>query len=116
MTSSIDSIRDDRAGARTPTGNAQASTTNPSEISPPGSQTQGIGGSTTVHRTPLGDLTGQAESSANPLVGAWRTKRAQEDYQRAMEFVIDKGFSLGMFLYPGILSMHLPHADWDSLV
>lgn len=42
-----------------------------------------------------------------PLVGAWKTKRAQEDYQRAMEFVIDKGFSLGMLLYLGIHSMHL---------
>ena len=107
MTSSVDSVRDDRAGARTPTGSAHTSAFNTSEISPPGSQSQAPAGSTAEHRMTLENQAGQSDPSAHPLVGAWKTKRAQEDYQRAMEFVIDKGFSLGILLYLGIHSMHL---------
>jgi hypothetical protein len=29
---------------------------------------------------------------------AWKSKRAQEDYLRAMEYVVDKDFKLGMCL------------------
>lgn len=29
-------------------------------------------------------------------IAAWNTKRAQDEYQRALEHVVDKDFSLGM--------------------
>ncbi|KAJ5476480.1 hypothetical protein N7475_002209 [Penicillium sp. IBT 31633x] len=104
MTSSVDSIRPDdggRAGARTPTGAAQTSAAgvDVSELSPPGSQTRqeatapisGIG-------TTLEGRGGQAaDRTSEPMIAAWKSKRAQEDYQRAAEFVIDKDFSLKEF-------------------
>lgn len=104
MTSSVDSIRPDdggRAGARTPTGAAQTSAAgvDVSELSPPGSQTRqeatapisGIG-------TTLEGRGGQAaDRTSEPMIAAWKSKRAQEDYQRAAEFVIDKDFSLSMW-------------------
>jgi hypothetical protein len=102
MTSSIDSIRPDdsaRTGARTPTGNAQASSSglNTSELSPPGSQTQQCPGAPPVDtRTALEIRAGQT-ADKNAELAAWKTKRAQEDYQRAMEYVVDKDFTLSMW-------------------
>ncbi|CAG7996661.1 unnamed protein product [Penicillium salamii] len=96
MTSSVDSIRPDesaRAGARTPTGTDDPSSPglNRSELSPPGSQAQGPGTSVAEQRT----LESRPGPAAEP-VASWNTKRAQEDYQRAMEFVVDRDFSLRM--------------------
>jgi TolA-binding protein len=102
MTSSIDSLRPDGAGtgARTPSGNAQASLSglNTSELSPPGSQTQHAPGASPVEiRTALEARAEQStDKNGEPTIAAWKSKRAQEDYQRAMEFVVDKDFKLGM--------------------
>lgn len=37
------------------------------------------------------------DKPAEPRVAAWKSKRAQEEYQRAMEHVVDKDFNLGMY-------------------
>ncbi|CAG8906535.1 unnamed protein product [Penicillium egyptiacum] len=105
MTSSIESILPDdgtRTGARTPTGTAQASSAGAdvSELSPPGSQTKQEAGAF------LGDIGsaleqrgGQsAEKTSDSNIAAWKSKRAQEEYQRAMEYVVDKDFKLGTWL------------------
>jgi hypothetical protein len=113
MTSSVDSIRPDdsaRTGARTPTGTAQASSAgvDVSELSPPGSQTkQEAGASVGDIGTALEQLGGQtAEKTVDSSVAAWKSKRAQEDYQRAMEYLVDRDFKLGMWL---------PTSVWSSL-
>lgn len=95
MTSSVDSIRPEgaRAGVRTPTGTEPPSSSmNPSEISPPGSHTQ-VPGASVEQRT----LESRPGPAAEPTLASWNTKRAQEDFQRAMEFVVDRDFSLGRF-------------------
>ncbi|KOS37435.1 hypothetical protein ACN38_g11764 [Penicillium nordicum] len=104
MTSSVDSIRPDdsaRTGARTPTGIAQASSAGAdvSELSPPGSQTkQEAGASVGDIGTALEQHGGQtAEKTVDASVAAWKSKRAQEEYQRAMEYIIDKDFKLDEF-------------------
>lgn len=38
-----------------------------------------------------------AGKGSEPPVAAWKSRRAQEDYQRAMEYVVDKEFNLSMF-------------------
>ncbi|EKV07386.1 hypothetical protein PDIG_72470 [Penicillium digitatum PHI26] len=103
MTSSVDSIRPDgaRTGARTPTGTAQASSADVdvSELSPPGSQTKQESG------TSMGDIgTALEQRGGQPTekmiesnIAAWKSKRAQEEYQRAMEYVVDKDFNLDEF-------------------
>ena len=105
MTSSVDSIRPDdgaRAGARTPTGTAQASSAgvDVSELSPPGCQTkQEAGVSAGGIGAALEQRGGEsAEKTVDLNIAAWKSKRAQEEYQRAMEYVIDKDFTLGMWL------------------
>lgn len=41
---------------------------------------------------------GQASGkTAEPPGAAWKSKRVQEEYQRALEHVVDKDFNLGMF-------------------
>ena len=105
MTSSVDSIRPDdgaRTGARTPTGTAQASSAgvDVSELSPPGSQTKqeagvSVGGIGTALEQRGGE---SAEKTVDTNIAAWKSKRAQEEFQRAMEYVIDKDFKLGMWL------------------
>ncbi|KAJ5823347.1 hypothetical protein N7447_005687 [Penicillium robsamsonii] len=104
MTSSVDSIRPDdgaRTGARTPTGTNQPSSAgvDVSELSPPGSQTKqeadasvGDIGTALEHGRGL-----PAEKTFESNVAAWKSKRAQEDYQRAMEYVVDKDFKLDEF-------------------
>lgn len=105
MTSSVDSIRPDdgaRTGARTPTGTAQASSAGVdlSELSPPGSQTKHESGASVGDiGTALEQHGGQpAEKTFDSNLAVWKSKRAQEDLQRAMEYVIDKDFKLGMWL------------------
>ncbi|KGO58565.1 hypothetical protein PEX1_006810 [Penicillium expansum] len=104
MTSSIDSIRPDdsaRTGARTPTGIAQASSAgvDVSELSPPGSQTkQEAGASVGDIGTTLEQRGGQpTEKMVESNLAAWKSKRAQEDYQRATEYLVDKDFKLDEF-------------------
>ncbi|KAL4881969.1 hypothetical protein BJY04DRAFT_187760 [Aspergillus karnatakaensis] len=86
------------AGARTPTHHTQ--TTLPqfagaSELSPPGSQSQATG--------TIGDFakdipTNEGVGPEGKQPGAsWMNKRAEEEYQRAMEQVIDLDFNLDEF-------------------
>jgi hypothetical protein len=105
MTSSVESIRPDdgpRSGARTPTGTGQASSAGAdvSELSPPGSQTkQEAGAYVGDIATALEQRGGQSgEKTSDSNIAAWKSKRAQEDYLRAMEYVVDKDFKLGMCL------------------
>ncbi|KAJ5972154.1 uncharacterized protein N7479_002072 [Penicillium vulpinum] len=104
MTSSVDSILPDdgaRTRARTPTSAAQASSAgiDVSELSPPGSQTkQEAGTSVGDIGTALEHNGGQtAEKLVESTLAAWKSKRAQDEYQRAMEYVIDKDFKLDEF-------------------
>jgi hypothetical protein len=104
MTSSVDSIGPDdgtRTGARTPTGTNQTSSAGDeaSELSPPGSQTkQEANASVGDIGTALEDNGGQpAEKTFESNIAAWKSKRAQEEYQRAMENLVDKDFTLGMW-------------------
>ncbi|KAJ5206069.1 hypothetical protein N7472_002517 [Penicillium cf. griseofulvum] len=103
MTSSVDSIRPDdgtRTGARTPTGTNQASLAGAeaSELSPPGSQTKQEAASVGDVGTALEQNGGQpAEKTFESNIAAWKSKRAQEEYQRAMEHLVDKDFKLDEF-------------------
>ncbi|KAF9887763.1 hypothetical protein FE257_009569 [Aspergillus nanangensis] len=108
MASSPDSshnIEDLPAGARTPTNTIPRShfAGAASELSPPGSQTQptsthmagvmgmgpGNGGPETM---PEG--TSSAQSQQQPKIPSWMNKRSEEEYQRAMEYVVDQDFTL----------------------
>jgi hypothetical protein len=109
MASSVDSVHTDSDGvgngARTPTRQVHLSATTAaaaaSELSPPGSQPQTIPGLSTVGA--LGSL-GESESAQVNVKGfdapiaSWKTKRAQEEYQRALENVIDEDFNLSMYM------------------
>ncbi|OJJ49412.1 hypothetical protein ASPZODRAFT_157806 [Penicilliopsis zonata CBS 506.65] len=70
-----------------------------SELSPPGSQTQASGESNT--ETSFGKIIGAATSGSatqeEQLGASWMTKRAEEEYQRAWEYVIDRDLSLNEF-------------------
>lgn len=108
MASSVDSVHTDfdgiGNGARTPTRQSHASATATaaaaSELSPPGSQPQAIPDLNTV-----GDfgILGDGVSSqpiaqgSDASIASWKSKRAQEEYQRAMENVIDQDFNLNEF-------------------
>ncbi|KAJ6021279.1 hypothetical protein N7540_006783 [Penicillium herquei] len=99
MASSIDSASDTAGhGTRTPT-NPQASAAAASELSPPGSQPQHISDDT--NQSQLDEFepvpTEIATDPSDQSVGSWRSKRAQEDYQRAMENVVHKDFTLDEF-------------------
>ncbi|KAH8428155.1 uncharacterized protein LDX57_005860 [Aspergillus melleus] len=84
-----------QAGSRTPTRNIP----NPpvgglSELSPPGSQTQTT--SSKLGSGAPGTKSGSTAPEDQP--GAkWLNKRAEEEYQRAMELVVDKDFNLDEF-------------------
>lgn len=100
MASSVGSVHSDSdvadTGARTPTHNAQTAAPT-SELSPPGSQPQQIPDiSTTTDHRPLTDVEAVniLEKGLEQPVAAWKSKRSQDEYQRAMEQVIDKDFNL----------------------
>ncbi|KAJ5168235.1 uncharacterized protein N7482_003829 [Penicillium canariense] len=102
MASSVGSPHTDsdrvEAGACTPTHHAQIATA--SELSPPGSQPQQIPDiSTTTEFRHLGeaDVGQPPDKNTDPPIAAWKSKRAQDEYQRAMEQVIDKDFNLNEF-------------------
>lgn len=100
MASSVGSPHSDSdavgTGARTPTHNAQTAAP-ASELSPPGSQPQQISdiSSTTDFRPRTeGEASNIPGKGPEQPIAAWNTKRAQDEYQRAMEQVIDKDFNL----------------------
>lgn len=83
-----------QAGSRTPTRTASnAPGGGLSELSPPGSQTQATTSFTSVASGAPGTASGSTAPEDQP--GAkWLNKRAEEEYQRAMELVVDKDFNL----------------------
>lgn len=98
MASSAGSVHTDTEGtdngARTPTQHANAVA---SELSPPESQPQQIPALSATNDFKGAALDGQTDSQGlEQPVAAWKSKRAQDEYQRAMEHVIDKDFSLRM--------------------
>lgn len=103
MASSVGSPHSDSdgvdIGARTPTHTTQAAAPT-SELSPPGSQPQQIPdiSSTSDYRPRTEAEPGNLPGKGPELpVASWKTKRAQDEYQRAMEQVIDKDFNLSMW-------------------
>ena len=111
MASSVYSIHTDSDGAghgngaRTPTRQVHASTAAAaaSELSPPGSQptlTDPIPNLATfggVEALKYSDSIQQGNGQPFDVpVAAWKGKRAQEEYQRAMDNVIDQNFNLSM--------------------
>ncbi|KAL5049014.1 hypothetical protein BDW71DRAFT_177008 [Aspergillus fruticulosus] len=96
---STHSFSDMDAGSRTPT--QQTQTTGPlfasaSELSPPGSQTQPTCGTIDLTKSFSGAEGGTGESTQHPGA-SWMNKRAEEEYQRAMEYVIDLDWNLDEF-------------------
>ncbi|KAL3443082.1 hypothetical protein BJX65DRAFT_211273 [Aspergillus insuetus] len=96
---SLSDVDESQPGTRTPTRLSQATHTQfagASELSPPGSQTQ-----STATKPDLGSIIPATESGTADLTqqpaASWMTKRAEEEYQRAMEYVIDQDFSLDEF-------------------
>ena len=96
MASSAGSEQGSQTGIRTPTNNKDQSHFAGSELSPPGSQTQPAS-------EPSGtagqgwDVAADVGNEDDKPGASWLNKRAEEEYQRAMEFVVDKDFSLSMF-------------------
>jgi hypothetical protein len=103
------------SGSASPTG-ARTPTFNPiSELSPPGSQTAshhgGLGEPSTIGSpTASFDQQGRAKTSnpqqqqqqqqqqpKEPSGASWNNQRAQEEYTRALESVVDRDFSLRKF-------------------
>ncbi|KAL1999334.1 hypothetical protein VTN02DRAFT_4664 [Thermoascus thermophilus] len=94
-------------GARTPTGAGAGArpTAVHDELSPPGSMTQKQQQPQPQqqHNLQQGQGPGQgpgqgANGAEKPQPGAsWMNKRAEEEYQRAMEYVVDREFSLREF-------------------
>ncbi|KAL4888303.1 hypothetical protein BDV59DRAFT_188781 [Aspergillus ambiguus] len=98
-------FEDSPAGARTPTNTIPRSqfAGAASELSPPGSQTQPM---SMDIRGIMGQGMSMAEAATEAMTSAgaqqqklpsWMTKRAEEEYQRSMEYVVDQGFSLDEF-------------------
>ncbi|KAJ6129739.1 hypothetical protein N7512_002519 [Penicillium capsulatum] len=103
MASSADSVHSDsdgvRNGAHTPTNARVTSAAAASELSPPGSQSQtipGISAASDLHAMDPGPGQIPSKGSDGPAA-AYKRIRAQEEYDRAMEFVIDKDFNLNEF-------------------
>ncbi|GAD97045.1 hypothetical protein AOR_1_1858154 [Paecilomyces variotii No. 5] len=85
-------------GARTPT---NAGTHFNSELSPPGSQKASepaarSGSLTFTTVSEALDRKGDSKTSERPGA-SWMNKRAEEEYQRALENVVDRDFSLMEF-------------------
>lgn len=103
MASSVGSVHTNSdgagAGARTPTHQAPVSSAAAaSELSPPGSQPQQIPDISTASefKAAEADVAQAPGQGTEQPIAAWNTKRAQDEYQRALEHVVDKDFSLGM--------------------
>ncbi|PWY80579.1 hypothetical protein BO70DRAFT_396874 [Aspergillus heteromorphus CBS 117.55] len=99
---------DSHPGTRTPT-NKLSSVRPPfggSELSPPGSQTQtqtstlggqGSFGPGAFTDSPLAQQQQQQPLDQQAPGASWMNKRAEEEYQRAMEYVVDQDFNLDEF-------------------
>ncbi|KAL2819409.1 hypothetical protein BJX63DRAFT_381932 [Aspergillus granulosus] len=95
----LSDIEDSQPGSRTPTRLSQA--THPqfagaSELSPPGSQTQATSAGGDLGSTIPRSESGTTDLSQQPGA-SWMSKRAEEEFQRAMEYVVDQDFSLDEF-------------------
>ncbi|EAL89617.2 uncharacterized protein AFUA_4G11750 [Aspergillus fumigatus Af293] len=112
MASSPESSVGSPAGSRTPTNNISLDDSasvfvGASELSPPGSQTQNFSDVTetaALEKNGPSDFSSQVagqqqqEQQQQRQPGArWMNKRAEEEYQRAMEYIIDKDFNLDEF-------------------
>ncbi|EAW10608.1 uncharacterized protein ACLA_050800 [Aspergillus clavatus NRRL 1] len=112
MASSPESSVGSPAGSRTPTNNADlddphSDFAGATELSPPGSQTQNFPDVTEMvgleGNGPAGGSSAQISAQPQPQQqqqqpGAmWMNKRAEEEYQRALEYVVDKDFNLDEF-------------------
>ncbi|RAL12486.1 uncharacterized protein BO97DRAFT_405434 [Aspergillus homomorphus CBS 101889] len=106
--SSVMASDESNPGTRTPTNTVPTHVPqfDGSELSPPGSQTQGIAfdGPGKSHGpggqmgSPLAAQTYLVQGEQQSAPGAsWMNKRAEEEFQRAMEFVTDLDFSLEEF-------------------
>ncbi|KAB8068158.1 hypothetical protein BDV29DRAFT_184993 [Aspergillus leporis] len=95
-------------GSRTPTNNAHAPSQFPgtSELSPPGSQPQSVsadvaGIASLGNTSAPGDTTetafAQQQQGQQQPGASWMNKRAEEEYHRAMEYVVDQDFNLDEF-------------------
>ncbi|KAL4808304.1 hypothetical protein BDV18DRAFT_134658 [Aspergillus unguis] len=83
-------------GSRTPTQTTNAQFAGTTELSPPGSQSHPTGGMADI--TPgYSGFDGAATDTSQQPGASWMNKRAQEDYQRAMEYVVDLDFNLDEF-------------------
>ncbi|KAI9369180.1 hypothetical protein BJX61DRAFT_173176 [Aspergillus egyptiacus] len=96
---SVSDVEDTQPGSRTPTNKAN---TNPqqfagSELSPPGSQTQQTAGMSDLGKGSAANQLQEGAEAAQQPGASWMNKRAEEEYQRAMEYVIDQDFSLDEF-------------------
>ncbi|KAL5337956.1 hypothetical protein BJX70DRAFT_399224 [Aspergillus crustosus] len=92
------SISDADAGTRTPTHHTQSTLpqfAGASELSPPGSQSQATAGLSDFAKAI--PTTEGAAPEANQPGASWMNKRAEEEYQRAMEYVTDLDFNLDEF-------------------
>ncbi|GMF78611.1 unnamed protein product [Aspergillus oryzae] len=99
---------DSPVGSRTPTNMRSATSQFPgtSELSPPGSQTQSVsadvGGLAGLGNTNTSggsaEMTSAQQQQQQPGA-SWMNKRAEEEYHRAMEYVIDQDFNLGGFYF-----------------
>ncbi|KAL3455369.1 hypothetical protein BJX64DRAFT_282134 [Aspergillus heterothallicus] len=92
-------VEESQPGSRTPTRLSQ--TNHPqfagaSELSPPGSQSQN-----STLKGDFGSIVPSSESGTADLSqqpgASWLNKRAEEEFQRAMEYVVDQDFSLDEF-------------------
>ncbi|GFF25491.1 hypothetical protein IFM46972_01430 [Aspergillus udagawae] len=109
MASSPESSTDSPAGSRTPTNNNSLNDSTPgfagaSELSPPGSQTQNFSEATemaALEKNRPSDFStqvaGQQQQQKRQPGARWMNKRAEEEYQRAMEYIVDKDFNLDEF-------------------
>lgn len=115
MASSSGSVSDaPGTGTRTPTGNQQAPSASAlaaaaSELSPPGSQPHKIAHMPPLHKVKTTDASPvkTAKKTSEVPIGEWRSKRSQEEYQRAYDSVIHKDFNLGMSIWRAALSLSL---------
>lgn len=103
MASSVDSANTDpdvaQAGTRTPTHHPQVtSAAAATELSPPGSQPQTFPAISTASeiKTTETDAQQRPGKGTDAAIAAWKSKRAQEEFDRAMEQVVDTDFNLGM--------------------
>ncbi|KAF7589683.1 hypothetical protein BBP40_003975 [Aspergillus hancockii] len=97
---------DSPVGSRTPTNTTHAPSQFPgtSELSPPGSQPQsvsadvagiaGLGNTSAPGGTAETTFAQQQQQQQQQPGASWMNKRAEEEYHRAMEYVVDQDFNL----------------------